>query len=108
MGLLLFDNEARRARGPMVIRAACAVQLGFGLLSPLHDSIQDIFASGSDAFMLCSFPALRGRESIYSARRKDLGRSSEGAVYCDKLSQAMQRGIRPIRHYAQTVGYLQS
>jgi len=43
--------------------------------------------------MLCSFPALRGRESIYSARRKDLGRSAEDAVYCDKLSQTMQRGI---------------
>ena len=48
--------------------------------------------------MLCSFPALRGRKSIYSARRKDLGRSSEGAVDYDKLSQAMQRGIRPILH----------
>jgi hypothetical protein len=48
--------------------------------------------------MLWSFPALRDRESIYSARRKDLGRSSEGAVDYDKLSQAMQRGIRPIRH----------
>ncbi len=48
--------------------------------------------------MLCSFPALRGRKSIYSARRKDLGRSSEGAVDYNKLSQAMQRGIRPIRH----------
>jgi hypothetical protein len=48
--------------------------------------------------MLCSFPALRGRESTYFAGRKDLGRSSEGAVDYDTLSQAMQRGIRPIRH----------
>ena len=58
--------------------------------------------------MLCSFPALRGRESIYSARRKDLGRSSEGAVDCDKLSQAMQLGTDQFVTYAQTVGYLRS
>ena len=58
--------------------------------------------------MLCSFPALRGRKSIYSARRKDLGRSSEGAVDCDKLSQACSLVPTSSSTYAQTVGYLQS
>jgi hypothetical protein len=81
----------------MVIRAECAVPLGFGLPSPLHDSMQDISLQERRLYALF-VSGFTGQKSIYSARRKDLGRSSEGAVDYDKLSQAMQRGIRPIRH----------
>ena len=58
--------------------------------------------------MLRSLPALRGRKSIYSARRKDLGRSSEGAVdYASSVKPCSVVSDQFVT-YAQTVAYLQS